>query len=99
MGYYTRYTLTTKPEVNDFLSYIKNKDSPDLCSYGNDFLLNICENNSDDTKWYEHNKDMKEISLKFPDVLFTLNGEGEETGDIWRKYFKNGKIFFYFRNL
>ncbi len=27
----------------------------------------------------------------FPDILFQLNGAGEESGDIWVKYYKNGK--------
>jgi len=43
-------------------------------------------------KWYEHEKDMAEFSRKFPKVLFTLKGEGEESGDIWAKYFVNGKM-------
>jgi len=27
-----------------------------------------------------------------PRVLLTLNGEGEESGDIWVKYYLNGKM-------
>lgn len=42
--------------------------------------------------WYEHEKDMRAMSEKFADVLFTLRGEGEEGGDIWVKYFLNGKM-------
>jgi hypothetical protein len=44
-------------------------------------------------KWYEHENHLKAYSLKYPDTLFTLEGEGEESGDVWKKYFKNGKMF------
>jgi hypothetical protein len=46
----------------------------------------------DDIKWYEHEDHMRAISEKYPEVLFTLSGEGEESGDIWKKYFLNGKM-------
>ena len=42
-------------------------------------------------KWYEHEGDMRAVSTKFPGVLFTLHGKGEEGGDLWRKYFLDGK--------
>jgi len=41
-------------------------------------------------KWYEHEEDMKEFSKKYPMELFTLEGVGEEEGDMWIKWFKNG---------
>jgi len=46
----------------------------------------------DETKWYEHEADMKKISKEYPDVIFELSGEGEESGDVWKKYFVNGKM-------
>lgn len=42
--------------------------------------------------WYDHDKHMAELSKRHPKVLFTLHGEGEENEDIWRKYFKAGKV-------
>ena len=33
---------------------------------------------------------MKLYSAQHPKVLFCLKGEGEESGDIWKYYFKNG---------
>lgn len=41
-------------------------------------------------KWYDCSIDMKEFSRAFPDVVFRLHGEGEESGDLWDEYFKNG---------
>lgn len=41
-------------------------------------------------KWYDHETDMRRVSQEIPDVVFTLTGEGEESGDMWAKHFKNG---------
>lgn len=46
----------------------------------------------DSCKWYDHEEHMREISIEYRDVLFVLEGEGEENTDIWIKYFKNGKM-------
>jgi len=45
----------------------------------------------DSVKWYDHDDDMRELSAYYPNVTFILEGEGEESGDIWRKYYRNGK--------
>ena len=36
-------------------------------------------------------KDMTALSKKYPGHLFQLDGQGEESGDIWRSFFKGGK--------
>ena len=43
-------------------------------------------------KWYAHEEDMRQLSRRFPDLLFTLSGKGEENEDIWVKYFKAGRM-------
>lgn len=42
-------------------------------------------------KWYEHQETMIKFSKKYPNVLFTMKGEGEEAGDVWHTYYKDGK--------
>ena len=46
----------------------------------------------DHDKWYEHTQDMCRVSMEYPNVLFTLTGNGEEPEDMWVKYFMNGKV-------
>ena len=36
---------------------------------------------------------MLKLSLEFPEYVFILDGEGEESGDIWRSFYKNGKMY------
>lgn len=43
-------------------------------------------------KWYDYQQDMKEYSLKYPELLFKLEGVGEQNEDMWICYFKNGKM-------
>lgn len=45
---------------------------------------------SEPCKWYDCEKDMKALSLEYPTVTFTVYGDGEESGDIWRATVKNG---------
>jgi hypothetical protein len=42
-------------------------------------------------KWYEWLETLVNFSKKYPNVVFTLSGEGEESGDVWKCYFKDGK--------
>ena len=60
----------------------------------NDFCYGISEfgKSNDSCKWYQHDDDMKKLSEKFPNVIFTLEGTGEEPGDQWKKYYFDGKV-------
>lgn len=84
MGYYTRYTLTTTPDILDNIDFSYYFD--DVTNYS---LSNV--DGSETIKWYEYHENMIEISRKYPDVVFCLRGEGEESGDIWQSFYKNGK--------
>ena len=41
-------------------------------------------------KWYDHDDEMKRLSKHFPDVVFILKGDGEDSDDRWVTYYKNG---------
>lgn len=86
MEYYTSFTLTVASEnAKEIIAALRAE-----CSNA-DYALDENGEPNDSTKWYDRDKDMKAFSLKYPDVLFKLNGEGEESGDIWNTYYKNGK--------
>ena len=49
-------------------------------------------NGETEVKWYDHTSDMKQVSVKYPDALLVLSGEGEENDDCWVEYHRNGKV-------
>lgn len=78
MGYYTRYDISENPdEIQEAINLKSGYTRVD----------------DDSIKWYDCEKDMREVSLNFPNQLLTVSGEGEESGDIWKGYFKDGKGF------
>lgn len=85
MGYYTDYTLSASRVKGEDEQRLKEVIEGELGfeSWGMEWYANA--------KWYDWEKDMKRISEQFPDVLFTLDGRGEEWDDAWVAYFLNGK--------
>jgi nicotinic acid mononucleotide adenylyltransferase len=45
----------------------------------------------DSCKWYEHDQHMRHVSLANKGTIFILEGEGEDPGDLWKKYYLDGK--------
>lgn len=89
MGYYTNYNLKVKEgdlKIQEILDQVEGKFQ------GIDYAVDTDGSSLDSVKWYEHEADMHFLSLEFPSIVFELHGEGEESGDVWYKYFKNGKM-------
>lgn len=88
MGYYTYYDLAfsefgstkTIDEIHDWL--VKRN----IIGYA----LSDDFGSLDAVTWYDHEEDMEELSLEFPEVIFTLHGEGDNKEDIWEKHFLGG---------
>lgn len=83
MGYYTRYELSFDHGYDPVLEEKVMKRIEEISGYT--YLFD------QEVKWYEHIEDMLTLSKEFPEIVFTLNGEGEESGDVWVAYFLNGK--------
>lgn len=85
MGYYTSHTLSTDSVDNyEIIEHLRSEN--DEAAYN----IEADGQPNENGKWYYHEEHLREFSKKYPDVLFTLNGEGEESGDIWVEYYKNG---------
>lgn len=89
MGYYTDYTIRVSPvtaaEINADLESFQALFE-ELTGYQLDDEFQLYG-----VKWYEHEKNMIELSKLYPTAVWQLDGVGEEEGDVWRVYFKNGK--------
>lgn len=91
MGYYSNYSLSFEPDNEETRSRFKSVyEAEDQWQLR--YAVDEEGDAKDRVKWYEWEEDMLRVSALLPDLLFTLHGEGEETGDIWNAYFLGGKI-------
>lgn len=106
MGYYTNYSLQIECDVagillgdhaeSEIARYISEQEPNNELQVflGDDGsgVLELKRGATHSMKWYSHDIDMRRLSRKFPDVLFRLQGQGEEYSDVWRKYYFNGMM-------
>lgn len=92
MGYYTNFELTVTPEPSEELhKYLTVSDYNQLLSYiGAFYRYPTGEYSSSEWKWYNWEDDMLDLSIRFPDYVFRLFGDGEDRDDLWVAFFKNG---------
>jgi len=100
MGYYTYYELSVTSSDKNSQMPLRWQELKDRIDEMEIFDTGRCSNPSSqitdnwsvDAKWYDHDKDMCQLSSEFPEFLFTLSGEGEESGDLWVTYYAGGKF-------
>jgi hypothetical protein len=89
MGYYTRYSLVISGPANkapeEIISELRE------ISYGAKYALEDSGDTREFAKWYDNDEDLRDFSKRYPDILFELHVEGEESEDIWKLYVQNGK--------
>ena len=90
MGYYTDYNVEVK-NLDNANQGIKIANMLDMSSYefsdDGTFMNFSCHG-----KWYEWKEDFIRISLKYPKVLFEIEGKGEENDDIWKARVRAGNV-------
>ncbi len=85
MGYYTNYEISC--DQGNIGEYNAAAEIESLS-----WTFDGGESARGNSKWYDYEPDMEALSRLFPGVLFTLKGEGEESGDIWELRAKGGTI-------
>lgn len=87
MGYYTEYEMTvkakTEAELNDAIDFLNQISRISFVK---------AEFNTLHRKWYEHEADLKKLTHKMQAIEVELDGDGEESGDVWIKRFKQWKM-------
>jgi hypothetical protein len=89
MGYYTSYKLKELTGQDHLVGEFVREDGDKGYQA---YALHEDGESGESCKWYDHEDFLKKFSLKHPKALFELSGEGEESGDVWKKYSQNGKV-------
>lgn len=92
MGYYTYFEITI-PAKFDELDVIEKLEKISEYKFessrSNEKTKTFAT--AESYKWYDHESNMFELSEMFPKILFQVDGDGEESDDLWRTYYLNGK--------
>lgn len=100
MGYYTDYSVRiTGFEDQESVDFFEFKEMYKETGAFHDFKqsTNFTADNGMiefcliECKWYDWEKDLKEISKRYPYLMIEVEGVGEEFPDIWKARVRNGK--------
>lgn len=94
MGYYTYFELSADPfdGKTPIGEEVYNALDVEIESMGLSFDHYSIDEWSTHGTWYDWESDMALLSSKFPDILFTLCGDGDSSDDQWIAYFNNGRM-------
>lgn len=85
MSYYTKFDFRRaygpKGEYTEALKEI------DGCLGGDD----ISSVEAVYAKWPDYESDMEHVSKNYPGVVIQIDGTGEDSGDVWRDFWRNGE--------
>lgn len=90
MGYYTDFKVETSCDDDNFKNEIYARLDA-ISEYEFEWSVGDKYACLFDSKWYTSDADMKQLSSEYPDILFTVYGDGEDSGDLWVAYYKTGK--------
>jgi len=95
MGYETYYSLTirdrdgkevTEQTLKAIISSHRTQQYEEL------YALEDDGSSVQGATWYGHEEHMIALSTEYPGLVFELYGKGNNSEDIWYKYFHDGKI-------
>jgi len=89
MGYYSSFTITTHDGSDlptDFMEQLEQ-----ISGYRFEQVTPSTAEASDTIKWYDHDEHMAKLSELFPDILFTVYRNGEDTEDEYIYYYLDGQ--------
>ena len=92
MGYYTRFTGEVSGPAELMDEFINDGDET-FTVYDlplSDWLDGEFRSGAE-MKWYSWEDDCTALSEQYPGLLFVVEGEGEESGDLWKAWIRNGK--------
>jgi len=96
MGYYTSHLLNiqnvSEAKANEIFEVIKAEDG-DGWEFNNLYyaFLDWLDCWSEECKAYDLDKQMIEFSKLYPEAIFIVEGDWEETNDHWKSAYKNWK--------
>lgn len=92
MGYYTGYEISIEGKSTEEMlelfesSNLIDKDIIHDLEDSGDELYIYC-------KWYDYEDEFIKLSKLIPNNLITIKGAGEESGDVWIHFIKNGLAY------
>ncbi len=97
MGYYTDYSLSAQwrgdGEVSEEKIKALNAEVKKMNIFdGYDGYGGYNSGWFVSAKWYDWEDDMLLLSSRFPEFLFTMEGHGEDSDDMWLEYFLGGQV-------